>query len=179
MKEIIIIFNKQSNYTIDLEKIQMKKRIICIFLSFIMALSATNPICVMASEATTYAWPGRPGGNGDGSEEWLQGEYGETNGPYKLIYQKSGLVTELTKSSKLDIIGGGILGAMIASVDPMISAVVTVNGICAALKANQYSGAYYKLDAYVSGRRMRIVINTYKDEACTVYVNTYAEEVVW
>lgn len=39
MKEIIIIFNKQSNYTIDLEKIQMKKRIICIFLSFNMLLN--------------------------------------------------------------------------------------------------------------------------------------------
>lgn len=34
---------------------------------------------VNASNDSAYAWPGRPGGNGDGSEEWLQGEYGETN----------------------------------------------------------------------------------------------------
>ena len=43
-------------------------------------------------------WPGRPGGNGDGSEEWLVGNYGEENGPYRYIGSSSGNVSDLNSS---------------------------------------------------------------------------------
>lgn len=62
--------------------------------------SAMFPISMKVSTAenpssSTWAWPGRPGGNGDGSEEWMQGSYGQMNGPYKLISTSSGEVSHL------------------------------------------------------------------------------------
>lgn len=157
----------------------MSKRIICIILSFIMAVATVNPIGVMASETSTYAWPGRPGGNGDGSEEWLQGEYGETNGPYELISTSYGLVSELGINSKLEAIAQFMIDKGAQKIHPDFGEVVTVVGLLAALLAPDYEGTYYKMCSYVSGRSMKIVTTTYTNSNYTGYVATYVEYIEW
>ena len=58
----------------------------------------------------TRAWPG---GNGDGSEEWLQGKYGEPNDPFKTLYSSKGRVSDLnTQQAVADGIGIGIIGLL-------------------------------------------------------------------
>ncbi|WP_177159601.1 hypothetical protein [Granulicatella balaenopterae] len=61
---------------------------------------AAESVAKNESERMLRAWPGRPGGNGDGSEEWLQGSYGQTNGPYKWIGSSRGLTEDLNNSTK-------------------------------------------------------------------------------
>lgn len=157
----------------------MNKRIICITLSFIMAVAAVSPLGVMASETSTYAWPGRPGGNGDGSEEWLQGEYGETNGPYELLCTQKGPISDLTGNSNLTEVAQLVFSAGILKIHPEFGGVVTVAGLLQAFKSNQYKGAYYIMDTYVSGRSMKIVTNTYRDSNYTGWVDTYTTYVEW
>lgn len=157
----------------------MKKRFLLIIFSLIMCVTSVCSINVMASEGSIYAWPGRPGGNGDGSEEWLQGEYGETNGPYKDIYFGQGKVSDFGISSKTEAIASFIISAGVAKIDPYFAGAVTIAGLVAALGAPDYEGAYYKLVSAVSGRSMRITVDTYRNENYTGHEATYVEYVAW
>ena len=67
---------------------KLSKKIICTTLLLAIVLpTSMQPVSANNLEAdskiSTYAWPGRPGGNGDGSEEYLDGNYGEMNGLIK------------------------------------------------------------------------------------------------
>ena len=150
-----------------MKKIRM---FVCLLLASVIMVSYP----VQAAGISTYAWPGRPGGNGDGSEEWLQGNYGETNGPYKLVASKSGHISELYE----DTLAEGIVKAVI-SLDPNYSLVMTVLGVGQMIKSKQYEGSYYKSDSYISGRRMKVVIKTYDDASFKKYMNTYTDYIVW
>lgn len=79
------------------------KKKLTVLLSFVLALTMMA-MPVQAATAQPFVWPGRPGGNGDGSEEWLQGSYGEKNGPYKDIYTKKGKVATLNKDRQVAIL---------------------------------------------------------------------------
>lgn len=157
----------------------MNKRITCIILSLVIAISILSPLGTMICEASSYAWPGRPGGNGDGSEEWLQGEYGEMDGPYEPFCTQKGPISDLTGNSNLTEIAQTLIGVGIVKIHPEFGTVVTVTGLLAALKSNQYKGAYYVMDTYVSGRSMKIVTNTYRNDNYTGWVDTYTTYVEW
>ena len=156
----------------------MKKKLTSL-LSVVLVLSFLIMYPVKAMGVQTYAWPGRPGGTGTGSEEWLQGEYGQTNGPYKEISTKKGPVSDLTSDSSLEIVSKAIISAGIAKVHPEFETVVTVAGLLAALKSNQYEGAYYVMKSSVSGRSMKIVTKTYLNSNYTGYVKTYTTYIAW
>ena len=158
---------------------RMKKRLLLVAMSLILCVTSVCSIDVSASSYSTYAWPGRPGGNGDGSEEWLQGEYGEPNGPYVLIYSGQGMVSDLGVDPKIEGIASAILSSAVAEYEPRLGAVLTVAGLLLALKAPNYEGASYKMYAYVSGRSMKIVISTYDNSNYTGYRATYTEFLAW
>lgn len=137
---------------------------------------------VLAYEKNTYpttrAWPGRPGGNGDGSEEWLQGKYGQPNGPFKTLYSSKGRVSDLnTQQAVADGIGIGIIGLLSGNIFKgtaalVSSGAVSAMGIGATIKG-YYEGNYYKSVTYISGRCMKTVITTYEYKNYTGYIKTY------
>ncbi|MFV0380699.1 MAG: hypothetical protein ACK5KR_00460 [Breznakia sp.] len=70
-------------------KIIMDSVILC----FIFAHTTTFAKAAVSSDVVHHqvrAWPGRSGGNDDGSEAWLQESYGQMNGPYKLLTTSRG-----------------------------------------------------------------------------------------
>lgn len=154
-----------------------------------MFFIALNPFAVEAGgkenqKTIMRAWPGRPEGNGDGSEEWLQGNYGEPNGPFKTLYTSQGRVSDLnTEQSVVDAIGLGIVDALSGGVFKGTEALITSNavtamGIAKTIKGN-YEGNYYRSITYISGRCMKTVMTTYEDRDCTEYVTTYEKWTKW
>lgn len=165
------------------------KKLIASISTFTILTTAT-PLSVFATEnlptetPKERAWPGRPGGNGDGSEEWLQGSYGETNGPYKLINSGRGYVSDLNHQSNIfDSITGAILGAVAGSIpggaEIIASGFVTGGSIGSAILSKPYGGSVYEMNTYVSGRCMKIVIVTYGNENFTGTTKTYTNYVKW
>ena len=152
-------------------------------LSFVLIL-AMMAMPLQAATAQPYAWPGRPGGNGDGSEEWLQGFYGETNGPYKKIHTKKGKVSTLNKEQAVaDTIGLGIVSVLLDKVLPGTSILVkggfvTALGIAKNVSGT-YEGVYYTAKTSISGRCMKTVIDTYGDKERTIHVATYKRYTKW
>ena len=113
-------------------------------------------------------WPGRPGGNGDGSEEWLVGNYGEENGPYRYIGSTSGNVSVLN-SSRNNVVSVVffILGNAGGSV---ISWATLFAGMIA---PGSFAGTVYTAESYVSGRSMKTIITTYYLPNYTHYCAQY------
>ncbi|MDY6062309.1 MAG: hypothetical protein SPI53_00720 [Erysipelotrichaceae bacterium] len=110
------------------------------------------------------ALPGRPGGNGDGSEEWLRGRYGEMNGPYKLISTSTGTVADLNQSARnVSTVLWFLIGIGLHGISGGLSTIL--GGISSGVEAfdKGYEGIYYKSWYYVSGRRSKLVIYTYSD----------------
>ena len=134
--------------------------------------------------SNSRAWPGRPGGNGDGSEEWLQGSYGQTNGEFKRLYSSNGNVSSLnTRKSVADSIGLGIVsllsGNIFTGTAGLVSGgFVTAVGIAGTIY-DSYSGNYYRSATYISGRCMKTIIRTYKYSNYTGYVSTYTKYTKW
>ena len=155
----------------------MKKKFM-VLLSLVLVAMVLVSVPVQAA-VQPYVWPGRPGGNGDGSEEWLQGEYGQPNGPYQTIYQTEGRVSDLGKESKIEIIATAIISGGISKVHPSCGAVVTVAGLGMALRSENYEGAYYKMISSVSGRRMKIQIRTYARPDYTYDEHVYTHYIEW
>lgn len=155
-----------------MKKIRM---FVCLLLASIIMVSYP----VQAAGISTCAWPGRPGGNGDGSEEWLQGNYGETNGPYKLVSTQKGPIDDLKTPELLQNVATGIAGAAANKIDARLGTVLTAAGIVAALGSEKYNGAYYISKSYISGRRMKTVITTYLNSDYTGYVETHTHYIVW
>lgn len=130
------------------------------------------------------AWPDRPGGNGDGSEEWLQGSYGQTNGPFVKISSSQGTVADLENmESVVSGIGSLTLTALSAYIGVSVSEIVgvglTLIDIGKSIFDKGYQGAYYKSTTYVSGRCMKIIIKTYKNSDYSGYVATYTRYKKW
>lgn len=144
-----------------------------------------KPASTSKNNIGTRAWPGRPGGNGDGSEEWLQGSYGQTSGPYKLLYSSKGTTNSLnTQKAVSDGIGLGILGLLMGEVYVGVTAArLSEIGLTALGIANTiwggYEGAYYKSNTYISGRCMKTVITTYKNSNYTGQVKVYTKYTKW
>lgn len=138
---------------------------------------------ILARSDLPKAWPGRPGGNGDGSEEWLQGKYGEPNGPFILIDQSRGRVSDLNDMNNcVSTIGGAIftgLSKFFGVASDVLSGAITIAGIANAFKGSYYKGNYYKSETYVSGRCMKTIITTYEDRNYTENVKTYTSWVKW
>ncbi len=67
------------------------KRIVVSTLCMALLMSTIISLPVNAASIKPFAWPGRPGGTGTGSEEWLQGGYGEPNpdGQWHVLYQST------------------------------------------------------------------------------------------
>ena len=132
----------------------------------------------------TRAWPGRPGGNSDGSEEWLQGKYGEPNGPFKTLYSSKGRVSDLnTQQAVADGIGIGIIGLLSGNIFKGTAALVSSGAVSAmglgATIKGYYDGNYYKSVTYISGRCMKTVITTYEYKNYTGYIKTYTRWLKW
>lgn len=136
-------------------------------LAFILALSTFSGTVASFTEAsigkiTPKAWPGRPGGNGDGSEEWLTGSYGQTNGPYKHLVSGSGNVETLNRNaSTANSIGAFLLSTSAGFLSTPLGIFISGLSIPYAHFSKGYEGAYYKLNVYYSGRCMKVVIKTY------------------
>lgn len=73
----------------------LKKLVLFICVFCLLTGFTPNPHRGKDNLISPTAWPGRPGGNGDGSEEWLQGSYGQTNGPFVKVSSSQGTVADL------------------------------------------------------------------------------------
>ncbi len=121
-------------------------------------------------------WPGRPGGNGDGSEEFLQGSYGCMNGPYRYIGSTSGRVSDLNRSQSQTV---GILVTITGI--PLSKLWSIAYGVASSifLAGDRYEGITYRAEYYVSGRRLKVLIKTYSDDRMTRLYKTYTDIRKW
>ena len=113
-------------------------------------------------------WPGRPGGNGDGSEEWLVGNYGEENGPYRYIGSSSGNVSDLNSSR--NYVASVVSAILSYGRGIFITAAVLIAGMIA---PENFAGTVYIAESYVSGRSMKTIITTYYLPNYTHYCAQY------
>lgn len=127
------------------------------------------------TKTTINEWPGRPGGNVDGSEEYLDGNYGEMNGPYKKVGSNIGTVKEFNSSR--DIVTGIAFSAI--GIDIPSKALSISFSLAGTILNDHIEGIYYKSTLYVSGRRAKLAIQTYRDEAMTQPYKYYEEIKKW
>ena len=157
---------------------------------FMLATSLSLNVIQISVLANTFdsgvmrAWPGRPGGNGDGSEEWLQGKYGQPNGPFKVLCKNQGLVSDLNEQQRIaNTVGRSVVAALLAEVlkgTPLLVTKGVVNATMIAKSwSGQYKGVYYKSVTYMSGRCMKTVITTYENQNYTKQVATYTKWTKW
>lgn len=127
-------------------------------------------------EVSSYVWPGRPGGNGDGSEEYLNLGYGEMNGPYKAVATNTGKVSDYNKSSALvqGILSGLIMTELIQKIESVL-----LDMASQVIFDSSIEGITYKSIIYVSGRRAKVVIQTYRDDGMTQPYKYYEEIKKW
>jgi hypothetical protein len=126
------------------------------------------------------AWPGRPGGNGDGSEEWLHGSYGEMSGPYKLIDTSTGTVEELNRLSKgTGSLADFLVGLGLVQISQGLITILSALSVANNFVAKGYEGIYYKSFYYVSGRCSKLVIYTYSDSNFKNLYKTYTIYSKW
>ena len=161
------------------------RKVLYVFLvSSFTILSVFKPTYVNAEGLSPAAWPGRPGGNSDGSEEWLQGSYGQTNGPWQIIYTSKGSVNSLNSQKNVaDTIGLGIVSVLTGNILPGTKAIIA-GGFVSAMGAaatiyGSYEGAYYISKTYISGRCMKTVITTYRNSNYTGFVKQYEKYTKW
>lgn len=96
--------------------VSILKKLTSLFCILIISISIISTPVYANSLIQTRAWAGRPGGN-NGTEEWLQGNYGETNGPWKVICTQTGKVSDLNKSQLIaDSVGMSIVSILSAGV---------------------------------------------------------------
>lgn len=160
------------------------KKVVISMLSLALIVSSLMTTSVKAAEIQPYAWPGRPGGNGDGSEEWLQGEYGETNGEFKRICIRTGKVADLNNQENLvNSLAIDVINALLGNVLPKTEAIVTQGGVSATGYAKSiyggYKGNYYEAEVLISGRCMKTVTKTYENSNKTGYIATYERFTKW
>lgn len=164
--------------------VSIKKKLTSLFCILIISVSIISTPVYANSLIQPRAWPGRPGGN-NGTEEWLQGNYGETNGPWKVICTQTGKVSDLNKSQLIaDSVGMSIVSILSAGVFSGKAGLLATIGITGAsiggtLAGQSYSGNYYKMTTYQSGRCMRFVITTYETKNFTGYISTYEKLLKW
>ncbi len=156
-----------------------KRRLFISVLSLALVLAMYMSISVQAAEIPQSAWPGRPGGTGTGSEEWLQGKYGETNGPWKYSSSHNGKILDLYRKSGREILGSAIITQVISKKIPYVGQLITAVEIGNALRLSQYKGDYYITKIYVSGRCMKAETKTYYDSSRTKLAGTYIEYIKW
>ncbi len=113
-------------------------------------------------------WPGRPGGNGDGSEEWLVGNYGEENGPYRYIGSSSGNVSDLNSSR--NYVASVVSAILSYGRGIFITTAILIAGMIA---PENFAGTVYTAESYVSGRSMKTIITTYYLPNYTHYCAQY------
>lgn len=157
---------------------------------FMLATSLSLNVIQISVLANTFdsgvmrAWPGRPGGNGDGSEEWLQGKYGQPNGPFKVLCKNQGLVSDLNEQQRIaNTVGRSVVAALLAEVlkgtPPLVTKGVVNATMIAKSWSGKYKGVYYKSVTYISGRCMKTVITTYENQNYTKQVATYTKWTKW
>lgn len=148
---------------------------LCLVLSFSMV---TPTFALGRQPIKPMAWPGRPDGNGDGSEEWMTGSYGEMNGPYKLLSTNTGNVAEFNAGvQRLRIARSVLISIATIFATPLfvVQGAITMDDVL----AENLVGRYYVYKTYISGRRMKIVIDTYWGENQTDFEKHYEKEILW
>lgn len=155
-----------------------------IFLSFLIVISMffslSMPIYAVniKKDIQPRAWPGRPGGNGDGSEEWMTGSYGQMNGPYKLLGTSSGTVEDFNnrvaqiRNARTSLF---LIASFFSVPLAVVSAAITIED----MYQENLVGRYYVYKTYVSGRRMKTVIDTYWGANQTNFERRYEKEISW
>lgn len=160
----------------------MKKGLALVVMSMVLCITSVCSMNVNASNDSAYAWPGRPGGNGDGSEEWLQGEYGETNGSWNHCGTKKGTVADLNKEQSVSTSIGEFIVSCISGYYMKDASVVvaTLSGSAiSSVFTKNYEGQEYVMNSYISGRCMKNVIITYWDKEHTDHCKTYTNYIKW
>ncbi len=123
-------------------------------------------------------WPGRPGGNGDGSEEYMNGlKYGEMNGPWVYMRTDEGDVYELLNNIRnAGTVTGFALNMIMGALG--VGRVVIALDVAAVLQAllpreTSFDDArYYVARSYGSGRKLKVEYELYD------YKRTYLRKVV-
>lgn len=172
---------------------------LCLVLSFSMV---TPTFALGRQPIKPMAWPGRPDGNGDGSEEYLIGEKGQPNGPYHLISTSSGTVASLKDVEELEIfLATTIVDACLTYITFGSVKFITTAGRAVLSQLGQsglgflkdkmfknvknigfyrnFEGNYYKVEVWLSGRSSKLVYHTYLDEQHQHYVQTYSQTFGW
>ncbi|MDO5047490.1 MAG: hypothetical protein Q4D88_02970 [Anaerococcus sp.] len=117
------------------------------------------------------SWAGRLGGNGDGSEEYLEGSFGQMNGPYKKIGSTTGKVVDFNNTR--DIATGITFSIATGRIPSKVLSISTSTAL--SMLNDHIEGIYYKTTTYVSGRRAKLAIQTYSDETMTEPYKYYEE----
>lgn len=160
---------------------KINKRIVSLGMIFTFTLTPISQ-GVLASgidysdEVRPYVWAGRPGGNGDGSEEYLNLGYGEMNGPYKAVATNTGKVSDYNKSSAF--VQGMLSGLIMPELSQRLASIF-LDLASQVIFDSSIEGITYKSTIYVSGRRAKAVIQTYRDDGMTQPYKYYEEIKKW
>lgn len=140
---------------------KINKRIVSVGMIFTFTLTPISQ-GVLASgidnpdEIRPYVWAGRPGGNGDGSEEYLNLGYGEMNGPYKVVGTNTGKVSDF--NSARDLVENIAFTAIGLGLPDGVLKISTK--LAPKILNDHIDGIVYKTTTYVSGRRAKLAIQT-------------------
>lgn len=161
------------------------KKIIMGFMAGLMSITLLSPAIISNADSlsdagvTTYAWPGRPGGN-EGREEWGGGlSYGQTNGEWVLRETTKGNVDSLNKGEG---VGRSVVYAILGLIpeSKLVGGSITFSSIFGDMFVNgPYKGTYYIADTYSSGRSIKTIITTYSDQNYRNKVDTYTHIQKW
>lgn len=95
------------------------------------------------------------------------------NGPYRFIGSTSGRVSAFNTARS-------IISGIALSIAGSKSLIISISlGIAASIYNERYEGITYKASTYVSGRRAKIVIQTYRDDRMKVSYKRYEEIKKW
>lgn len=150
---------------------KLLKRVLVVVLSLSLVtnfnLNHTKVYAFGDTDIKPMLWPGRPGGNGDGSEEYMNGlKYGEMRGPWVHIRTESGNVYDLQdNTSKMGVISGIIIGAIAPGLGiPLLGTVFGGAMTLASLLPRNTAfddAKYYIARSYGSGRRLKVEYELY------------------
>lgn len=95
------------------------------------------------------------------------------NGPYRFIGSTSGRVSAFNTARS-------IISGIALSIAGSKSLIISISlGIAASIYNERYEGITYKASTYASGRRAKIVIQTYRDDRMKVSYKRYEEIKKW
>lgn len=152
-------------------------------LSFIFGSTLKEVHAIVKPPIKPLLWPGRPGGNGDGSEEFMNGlKYGEMRGPWVFMSSSHGTTESLRrKGTTYAAIANAIIGITTTVLTATVSVRASINAaglvgfagiVDTFINSNTYPGSTYSLTTYGSGRRLKQVYKFFDGDGYEITTKT-------